>query len=398
MTRHPQREHEVVVVGGRCAGAATALLLARAGHDVAVVERTATLHDVVSTHSIARGGVVQLSRWGLLDGVLADGAPAVRQVTFASGGQRTTGQVKDRAGVDLLVAPRRDRLDALLLDAARDAGATVRTGVSARGVHRDRSGRVTGVHARHDDGSMLDLSARYVVGADGLWSRTARWVGARTQEAYRGETSTLYAYVDGVPWTGHEFHIADDAFAGVFVTHGGQGAVWLCRPADRMRTLRATPDGRAAALLGELAEVAPDLAGQVHGAAEISRVRGTVRLPNHVRQAAGPGWALVGDAGYHRDPLTGHGITDAFRDAELLAAALDAGLADPSAEADALAWYGTTRDSALRETLDLTLALAAFPAPDAFVELQKQLSGALEREAEAFAAYPDPPRAVEPAA
>jgi 2-polyprenyl-6-methoxyphenol hydroxylase-like FAD-dependent oxidoreductase len=223
-------------------------------------------------------------------------------------------------------------------------------------------------------------------------------VHARTLESYPGETSTLYVYVDGVPWNGHEFHIAPDAFAGVFVTNDGQGCVWLCRPADKMRTLRAAPDGRTAALFAELAEVAPDLARRARDASTVSRVRGTVRLPNHVREAAGPGWALVGDAGYHRDPITGHGITDAFRDAELLATALDAGLNDPSDEADALAWYGATRDSSLRETFDLTLALAAFPDPDTFVDLQKRLSGALEREAEALAAYADPPRAVVPAA
>ncbi|HEX7187027.1 MAG TPA: hypothetical protein VF423_02285, partial [Actinomycetes bacterium] len=123
-----------------------------------------------------------------------------------------------------------------------------------------------------------------------------------------------------------------------------------------------------------------------------SRVRGAVNLPNHLRRpvGAGQGWALVGDAGYHRDAITGHGITDAFRDAELLAGALDTALRDPAAEEDALATYHARRDAALRETFDLTRALTAFPSPERFVELQIELSAALEREAEYLAALPAP--------
>ena len=108
------------------------------------------------------------------------------------------------------------------------------------------------------------------------------------------------------------------------------------------------------------------------------------------RSGPGQGWALVGDAGYHRDAITGHGITDAFRDAELLAGALDAALRDPAAEDDALATYHARRDAALRETFDLTRALTAFPSPERFVELQIELSAALEREAEYLAALPAP--------
>ena len=119
-------------------------------------------------------------------------------------------------------------------------------------------------------------------------------------------------------------------------------------------------------------------------------VRGAERLPNYLRQPVGPGWALVGDAGYHRDPITGHGITDAFRDAELLATAIDRSLRDPAAEPEAMAGYADRRDSALRETFHLTKALASFPHPDRFVELQLQLSDALEREADLLASLPPP--------
>ena len=113
-----------------------------------------------------------------------------------------------------------------------------------------------------------------------------------------------------------------------------------------------------------------------------------MNLPNQIRQAAGPGWALVGDAAYHRDPITGHGISDAFRDAELLAAAIDAHLAGGVPWSLAGPAYDAARTAAAQEIFTITRALADFPAPERFVELQKQLSDAIEREALDLAARP----------
>src|SRR5215212_3508490 len=122
--------HDGVVVGGRVAGAATAMLLARLGHDVVVVDQASFPSDTVSTHSLARSGVVQLRRWGLLNDVLDSGAPAIRQVTFNAGGESTSRTIKEKAGVHFLVAPRRYVLDMLLANAAERAGADVRPGVT----------------------------------------------------------------------------------------------------------------------------------------------------------------------------------------------------------------------------------------------------------------------------
>ena len=138
--------HNVVVVGGRAAGSATAMLLARLGHDVAVVDRASFPSDTVSTHSIARSGVVQLRRWRLLDAVLGSGAPAIRQVTFHARGESVSRPVKHKAGVDFTVAPRRHVLDTIVAAAAQRAGADVRPGVTVTGVQRDRRGRVVGVY------------------------------------------------------------------------------------------------------------------------------------------------------------------------------------------------------------------------------------------------------------
>ena len=181
---HRTSRHDVVIVGGRCAGTATARLLAAQGHDVVVVERSDLAGDPLSTHGLARGGVVQLARWGLLDEVLASGAPASREVTFGVEGRESTRPVKDRAGVDLLVAPRRTHLDRILARAAVDAGADLHTCTTVREVLREPDGRVSGVVARTAAGDDITLLGRWVVGADGLRSTMAGHLGARVQQSF----------------------------------------------------------------------------------------------------------------------------------------------------------------------------------------------------------------------
>ncbi|MGH9230608.1 MAG: NAD(P)/FAD-dependent oxidoreductase [Acidimicrobiales bacterium] len=384
-----QRRHDVVVVGARAAGAATALLLARMGHDVAVLERAQFPSDTISTHSISRSGVVQLARWGLLDRVLASGAPAIRQVTFHAAGESVTRRVKHRAGVDHLVAPRRRVLDTIVADAAEAASANVRFGVTVTGV-RQEGGRVVGVTARDRAGEPLELDARFVVGADGLRSRVARSVGASVDVAGHSNGATHYAYYAGPIWGGNEFFLADGTFAGVFPTNDGEACIWVCSSVDRAETTRRRASSPADALDRMLAEAAPDLAARLRGGHRRSPLRGALRLPYQVRQAFGPGWALVGDAGYHRDAITGHGISDAFRDAELLAVALDRALRGEVYDTAALAGYQRQRNEALREIFDITCALASYPPMAEFVELQRRLSGAIEKEAAVLAARPIP--------
>ena len=142
---------------------------------------------------------------------------------------------------------------------------------------------------------------------------------------------------------------------------------------------------------GELLErSAPQLAQRLLHARRTSPVWGMLRMPNQVRQAFGPGWALVGDAGYYRDAVTGYGISDAFRDAELLAVALDQALSGGVEETTALALYQQQRDQALREIFELTWRLAAYPTVPTFIELQKQLSAAIDKQAAELAARPIP--------
>jgi flavin-dependent dehydrogenase len=381
--------HDVVIVGGRVAGSATAMLLARLGHDVAVVDQALFPSDTMSTHSIARSGVVQLHRWGLLDAVLASGAPAIRQVTFHSLGESVTRPIRPKAGVDLVVAPRRYALDAIVAAAARRAGAAVRTGVTVTGLRRDGGGRVAGVCGHDRGGAPVELDARFVVGADGLHSLVARSASAAITEARPAGGAAQYAYYAGIPWHGIEFFVADRSLAGIFPTHDGQACIWVCTPSADARAARRRAASRVEAFGELLARSAPRLSERLRGARRTSPVRGMLRQPNQVRQAFGPGWALAGDAGYHRDAITGYGISDAFRDAELLAAALDQALgSEESEQAAALAAYRDQRDQALAEIFGITCQLGAFPPVPAFIALQKQLSAAIEAEAAALAARP----------
>jgi len=387
-----RRRHDVVVVGARVAGSATALLLARLGHDVVVVDQALLPSDTVSTHSIARSGVVQLRRWGLLDGVLGSGAPAIRQVTFHAGGESLTRTIKHKSGVELVVAPRRYVLDTILATAAGRAGAEVRTGVTVTGVRRDTHGRVVGVYGQDRAGARVELGARWVVGADGLRSRVASLVGAAVNEAGAAGGAAQYAYYTGIPWGGIEFFVAPRSFAGVFPTHGGQACIWVCTPAADARVVRRRTGSRVEAFDQLLEGSAPPLAERLRQARRTSPVQGMLRQPNQLRQAFGPGWALVGDAGYYRDAVTAYGISDAFHHAELLAVALDQALAtaDAEQEAAALAGYQQQRDQALREIFELTCRLAAYPPVPTFVELQKQLGAAIDTQAAALAARPVP--------
>jgi len=377
---------DVVVVGARSAGAATAMLLAAAGHDVQLVDRASFPSDTLSTHAIGLNGMVQLDRWGLLPKLLEAGTPPIRNLSFRVGEDVIVRSIKERFGVDMLMAPRRHVLDTLLVDAAVAAGAKLRTGVTIDGVLRSDMGRVAGVHGQNRHGARLEIEAAVVVGADGRGSRIARAVDAPfTEVRQANHSATYYAYFSG-HWPTMKYYLGDRTFAGVFPTNHGEACIWVCLPADkadRIRRRHLTLDGAFDAMLRD---ASPELAERIKtSATRRSVTRGATRLPNHLREPVGPGWALVGDAGYHRDPITGQGISDAFRDADLLATALDGVLRGDVDEAIAFTEYHQLRDLMLREVFEITCELVTFPSAARFVELQKQLSAAIEAQAAVLA-------------
>jgi 2-polyprenyl-6-methoxyphenol hydroxylase-like FAD-dependent oxidoreductase len=350
---------DVIVVGGRVAGAATALLLARRGWRVQVIERAERGADTLSTHALMKGGVLQLHRWGLLDAVCQAGTPPIRRTTFHFGDESLVLPAKPVGGVDALYAPRRTVLDPILSDAAAAAGADVRFGTTVVGLLRDGDGRVRGVSTREADGSTHDVSARLVVGADGVRSLVAHSVDAPVTHRVEHAGSFAYAYfgTERDAFDGYQWCYRPGASAGVIPTNGGVLA-WIGVPCDRFdREVRGRFDG---AFWHLIEATAPEMHGRLLAAPRTSRYRATRGRPSYVRRSSGPGWALVGDAAHFTDPLSAHGLTDALRDAELLARAVHDGLEDPSSMVEALTRYERRRDAISLPLLAATDAIASY--------------------------------------
>lgn len=341
---------DVLIAGARCAGASTALLLARAGARVLVVDPLPEGRDTVSTHALMRGGVEQLHRWGLLDALRAGGTPPVRTTTFDYGDEVVSISIAPRGGVDALYAPRRTVLDPLLERAARAAGAVVERGWAVADVVRGAGGRVEGAVMNGPGGARRTVRADLVVGADGARSRVARRVGAPVLRAGRHATAVVYGYFADVGEAGYRWIFRPGFGAGAIPTDGGETCVFVSMPPG---DLAARGEGGLLRLFRErLARAVPEWAARIEGV-EPAVVKGFAGLPGHLRRAVGPGWALVGDAGCFRDPLTAHGITDALRDAELLARAALRG--DGAAFGD----YAAARDRAAIPLFQVTDAIAS---------------------------------------
>ena len=349
--------YDVVVVGARAAGASTAMLLARRGLSVLAVDRGRYGADIMSTHSLSRAGVLQLSRWGVLDRIKEAGTPPTRRVVFDYGGDDVTIDVPEHVEVDGLYNPRRTVLDPALVDAAAESGADVRHGVSMRELTRDTTGRVDGV-VLDVGGEQRRVAARFVVGADGARSRVAAQAGAGLIHREPHGAASIYAYFTGFdPNTIVNYYDAGRV-VGVIPTNDEAAIVWAGMPADRFAE-RGRHDV-AAAHAAQVAEV-PVLAEQVRSGRRLSGFRAFPGSPGFLRDAWGDGWMLVGDAGYFKDPVSAHGITDALICAELAADAISATF-DGTPEARAMGSMQLRRDAMAAEMMPAVAAAAALPA------------------------------------
>jgi flavin-dependent dehydrogenase len=351
-------DYDVVIVGGRVAGASTALLLARAGLRVAVLERSRAGSDTVSTHALMRAGVLQLARWGVLPDLVAAGTPAIRSTAFhyADGGSAHV-SLRPSPGVDALYAPRRLLLDRVLIEAAAASGADVRHGVTVVGLHRDLDGRVRGVRLSGADGREVPVTAGLTIGADGVGSLVAREVEAPFVSRGRTASAILYRYVAQVPAEGYVWGYGDAAAAGLIPTNAGETCVFVATTPERMRPLRRA--GTEAAFDALLDAIPAPLSDGVRAGRPSGRLHGWRGVPGYARRSFGPGWALVGDAGCFRDPITTHGLTDALRDAELMADAVLTGGAETSSE-EAFARYQDTRDRLSTSLSEVTESVCGY--------------------------------------
>ncbi len=346
-------DYDVIVVGARVAGASTAMLLARQGHRVLMVDRASMPSDVVSTHAVLRTGVLQLARWGVLDQVVEAGTPPVRNITLGFGDERIRFQVKAECDVDTLYAPRRHLLDNILVEAAQDAGADFAGRTRMVDLLRGPDGEVAGIITKRRGGE-TSCTARMVIGADGVWSRTAELVDARVRLSHPALNAVSYAYFEGIEVDGFWFQFTPGVNAGVIPTNDGLSLVFAGRPTTQLPEFHDDVDAEFARLLRHGGE---DLADLVAEGRRATNFRGT-SLPGFIKQAWGPGWALVGDAGYTKDPISAHGISDALRDAELCARAVDHALTNPGEAAHAMQGYENLRDRLSRSMYLESEALA----------------------------------------
>jgi len=369
---------DVLVVGARAAGAATAMLLAERGLEVLLVDRGAYGTDTLSTHALMRGAVLQLKRWGLLQQIEAGATPPIRRTAFHYGDTVLPLALEPSHGVEALYAPRRTVLDPILVDAAKVAGATVRFRTGLVDLARDAKGRVIGAVLKGPTGATYAVAAERVIGADGAGSTVARLVAAPFEHRAAHATAVIYGYWSGLEVEGYHWHYRPGTSAGVIPTTGRETCVFAAMPPARLK------GGDYPALYrAVLAECAPGLAARLDEARLEGRLTAFAGRPGFLRRAYGPGWALVGDAGYFKDPITAHGLTDALRDAELLARAVAAGT-----EA-ALEDFATLRRALSLPLFEVTDRIAAFDWDlEQLQALHRASSKAMQPEVEHLASLP----------
>ncbi|MFN8559357.1 MAG: NAD(P)/FAD-dependent oxidoreductase [Dehalococcoidia bacterium] len=367
--------YDAIVVGARVAGAPLAMLLARRGYAVLLADKASFPSDTMSTHYIHQPGNACLKRWGLLDRVVATGCPAIRHGVLDPGGVTLRGWGPAAEGVEEAYAPRRTVLDKILVDGAADAGVEVRERFAFQDLLFDGES-VTGIRGRTAAGATVAEQARIVIGADGMHSAVARAVNAATYNTRPALACYYYSYFSGVPMPDLELYPREGRIALGFPTNDDLVVIGVGWRNEEFHAFRSDIDGN---FQRTLEQAAPSLAARVRGGRREERWTGTADLPNFFRRPWGPGWALVGDAGYHRDPITGYGITDAFRDAELLADAVHTGLSGAAPMATALSAYEERRNEAVMAMYDMICGMASLRPLDPAMQA---LFAALEHNAE----------------
>ncbi len=370
--------YDAIVVGARCAGAPTAMLLARKGYRVLLVDKARFPSDTMSTHLVHPPGVAALSRWGVLDRLVATGCPPVETYSFDFGPLTISGSPRPIDGIAHGYCPRRTVLDQLLVDAAVEAGAELREGFAVEEILA-ADGTVTGIRGHAMRGPAVTERARVVIGADGRHSLVAKTVQPEQYNERRSQLAMYYAYWSDLPAAGFDTTVRAEDRRGwaAIPTHDELTVVPFGWPVEEFSANRKDIEANFFATI----ELAPLFAERVRAATRESKFIGSAELPGYFRKPFGPGWALLGDAGYHKNPITAMGINDAFRDAELLVSALDDAFSARRTYEEGMRAYQETRDRDALPVYEFTDDFAQLRPPPP--EMQ-QLLGAMRENQEAM--------------
>lgn len=364
--------YDAIIVGARVAGSPLAMLLARKGYRVLLTDKAQFPSDTISTHHIHQPGVLRLKRWGLLEEVRASNVPPVTKFTFDTGAFALHGTPPPVEDVAESYAPRRHVLDNILVRAAVSAGAELREGFTVKELTYDRNG-VNGIKGSTRNGVPVTEEARLVIGADGRFSRVAHLVGAPTYNERPRLACNYYSYWSGVEHEGVELHVRDRRMFVLDKTNDGLTMVGAVLPVAEFDRMRSDLENQ---FMKELEVNVPTVAERLRAGRREEPIRGTGDMPNFFRKPYGKGWALVGDAGYSKDSITAQGITDSFKQVELLAEAIDAGFSGHKAMEEGLAEYELRRNQGSLAMYEMTCQLASLepPAPE-MIQLLEALRG-----------------------
>ena len=364
--------YDAIVIGARCGGAPTAMLLARKGYKVLLADRSSFPSEIPHGHFIHRQGPRLLRQWGLLDRVAASNCPAVVECTMDLGDFPLTGHNLEVDGVPLGYGPRRKVLDQVLIDAACEAGAEFRQNFAVEEYVADGD-RIAGIRSRSTrDGSHQIEHGRITVGAEGRNSLLARTVNAKAYEEVGVLACWYFSYWSNAPVRGLEVYARERLVILAFPTNDNLTAVFIGWPIQEFGKIKADIERSFEQALS----TAPDLEQRIMGGKRVERFYGTADLPNFLRKPFGNGWALVGDAGCHKDPYLALGICDAFRDAALLTSAIDEGLSGKRPMEEALADFEQQRNEAVLAAYRENIERARFgPVPPNVLALRRAIQG-----------------------
>ncbi len=360
--------YDLVVIGARASGSSVALLAARAGLRVLLVDRATFPSDTLSTNYIHQPGCARLAEWGVLDKVIASGCPPISRTRMEADGIVIEGSASGFRGQKLAYAPRRYVLDTALAEAAQQAGVEFRMRTSVTDLLW-KDGRVVGVTLEREGGSS-DVYSSLVVGADGMNSTVARLAKSPMTVEHPRATCAYYSFWAGLD-AGYELYSGPGAWVGAVPTNGSVlVATYFSQaefPALQRDPMRVHQDA--------IKKNAPALFDRLASAQQVDRLWGTGNQKNFFRRAYGPGWALVGDAGHHKDSIAARGITDALVQAELLIARVAQHISDPEALERALGRFEQDRDSLMLPGYHATLRLATLQGLEARAPTMRMIAG-----------------------